>query len=144
MGHGGGGQGVGAIIQQLFDNRLLIDREVVHNPDGTIVTRTTSDDETSASLLQTHVETMQDRAEENLQVRRWDPFFVELFDRHDQVKVDVKNLDNGVEVLLSASTECGQALIEDHTAVVSLFVKTGREEGEKAHPSWPGGQRGRR
>lgn len=138
-GGGGGGMGMGnpnspgQLIQQLFDNHLLMDREVVYNDDGTILTRTTSEDSTVASFLQDHVAQMQGRVEEEWQVRAWDPFFVELFERHDELDVQVTNLDNGVEVFLSADTDCGQAIIEDHTAVVTLFVETGREEGRKAH-----------
>jgi len=139
-GHGGGnGAGKGdenspsVLINQLFANHEQIDREVEYNNDGTIRTITSSINSTMVSLLQDHVEQMQDRSEENMQVRAWDPFFVELFERHNELRMDVTNLDNGVEVHLSANTDCGQALIESHTAVVTLFVETGQEEGMKSH-----------
>jgi len=130
MGGGGGdGGAASAVIQELFDNHLLMDRNVTYNDDTTILTRTTSGDTNIASLLQSHVQMMQDRIADYRQVRPWDPFFVELFDRHKEVNVQVTNVTDGVEVKLSAFTDCGQALITDHTAVVSLFVETGREEG---------------
>ena len=133
MGGGNGGMGPGMLIQRLFDNHEQIDRKIEYNNDGTIRTTTTSSDSTVVSDLQDHVEQMQDLIQEDWQIRAWDPFFVELFDQHQEFSMDPTNLDNGVEVHLSAETDCGQALIESHTAVVTLFVNTGREEGMKSH-----------
>ena len=139
-GHGGGGGGGGGggdsssvLIQQLLDNHQKVDREVVRNEDGSIRTRTVSTDSDVAKDLQDHVEQMHGKVEANQQVRPWDPFFVELFDRHEEFTMDVTNIDQGVEIVMSAETDCGQALIESHAAVVTLFVETGREESSKSH-----------
>jgi len=118
---------------QLLSSHLLVDRDVAHNDDGTILARTTSDDAAVASLLQEHVHMMQARVEDSWYIRGWDPFFVELFDRHKEFDMKVTDLSNGVESFLSASTDCGQAIIENHVDVVSLFVKTGHQEAMKEH-----------
>lgn len=129
------GSSPGPIIQQLFDNHRLISRQVTHNTDGTITTYTRSNDQAVAQLLRQHVATMRDRVENNMGVRHWDDFFVELFARRAEFDLQLPDPQpgDGVEAVMSATTSCGQALIEDHAAVVTLFVETGRAEGSKSH-----------
>ena len=129
----GGGDQASAIIHRLFENHLLIDREVTHNDDGTIQTKTTSNDPSVAALLQTHVQMMHSRLKDHRIIRQCDPFFVELFDHYDEYSGLTTNVTDGVNVLLSASTTCGQALIEGHTNVVTKFVETGMAEAMKMH-----------
>ncbi|KAL3935189.1 MAG: hypothetical protein SGBAC_009245 [Bacillariaceae sp.] len=132
-GHGGEEQDNDTYVQELLDNHFKVDREVIHNNDGSITAKTFSEDAQVASWLQAHVAEMKARVDGNMYVRSWDPFFVSLVDHHDETSVELSNLSNGVQVELSASTDCGQSLIEAHTAVVSLFVETGRDESSKAH-----------
>ncbi|CAJ1946592.1 unnamed protein product [Cylindrotheca closterium] len=132
-GPGGGGQDNEIYVQELLDSHSMIDREVTHNDDGSITTKTFSDDAQVAGWLQVHVAEMKARVDESMDVRSWDPFFVSLVEHHEEMSVEISNLSNGVQVELSASTDCGQSLIEAHTEVVSLFVETGREESSKAH-----------
>ena len=137
MGGMGGGDQAGAVIHLLFENRQLMERSVTQNDDGTILATTTSPDASVASLLQTHVQTMRTRLEDNRVLRQCDPFFVELFESHDEYSASVTNITEGVRVLLSAYTPCGQALIEGHTAIVSKFVETGMTEAMRVHPVPP-------
>ena len=129
----GGGDQATAVIHRLFENHLLIDREVTHNDDGTIQTKTTSNDPSVAALLQTHVQMMHSRLKDHRIIRQCDPFFVELFDHYDEYSGLTTNVTDGVNVLLSASTACGQALIEGHTNVVTKFVETGMAEAMNMH-----------
>ena len=133
MGGMGGGDQASAIIHLLFENHLLMERNVAKNGDGSILTTTTSNDATVASLLREHVQTMLTRLEENRLIRQCDPFFVELFNSHDEYSALATNITEGVQVHLSASTPCGQALIEEHTSIVSKFVETGMTEAMTAH-----------
>ncbi|CAJ1946596.1 unnamed protein product [Cylindrotheca closterium] len=132
-GGGGGGGGSEAYVQELLDNHELVDREVFHHDDGSITTKTFSDDPQVAAWLQAHVASMKARVDGGMRVRNWDPFFAAMVEHHDETSVELSNLSNGVQVELSASTDCGQSLIEAHTEVVSLFVETGREEASKPH-----------
>ncbi|CAJ1920651.1 unnamed protein product [Cylindrotheca closterium] len=136
-GHGGGGGGGGqaseAYVQELLDSHFKVNREVIYHSDGSITTKTFSDDAQVAGWLQVHVAEMKARVDANMYVRSWDPFFVSMVDHHEETSVELNNLSNGIQVELSASTDCGQSLIEAHTKVVSLFVETGREESSKAH-----------
>lgn len=129
-----GGNGIGGgMIGQLFDNRVHMNRTVEFYDNGTIVALTESEIPEVATLLQNHLAHMQYRVQNGIQARNWDPFFVAWFDKYTEFTVDVVNTTSGVLVTMSAWTPCGQALLDGHTAVVDLFVATGREEGEKEH-----------
>jgi hypothetical protein len=133
-GHGPGyGKSPGRLIQLLLDNHGSMERVVTHNKDGSIVSQTTSDDPAVAAMLQEHVAMMLEMVEQDRMIRNWDPFFVALVTHSTEFETRVANIDNGVQVTESASTPCGQALIDNHTAVVSRFVKTGRTEAKKSH-----------
>lgn len=147
QGQGGGGMGgmqrqdedlsssspPGWLIQSLFDNIEYMTRNVTRYDNGTIVARTHASDPNVAAILQDHVEQMKGYVKQGWYVRRWDPFFVEIFDRHEEYTMEMERLDDGVEARLSSTSDCGQALIEAHTDVVSLFVSTGHQEAEKTH-----------
>ena len=133
-GHGPGyGKSPGRLIQLLLDNHGSMERVVTHNKDGSIVSQTTSDDPAVAAMLQEHVAMMLEMVEDERMIRNWDPFFVALVTHSTEFETRVANIDNGVQVTESASTPCGQALIDNHTAVVSLFVNTGHTEAAKSH-----------
>jgi len=119
-------------IQNLVNNRDKIARDVSTNG-NLITTQTTSTDATVAGWLQEHVAFMKSRVEANQQVRAWDPFFVALFEHRNEWDGVLTNLDSGVKVDLSASTECGQDLIEGHTALVSRFISVGQAEVQASH-----------
>ena len=131
----------GKTIQDLLDNHDKIVREVTNHADSTITTKTYSSDSTVGGWLQDHVATMKSRVEAGQPVRSWDPFFVALIDHRKEWDAKVSKITNGVKVEMSASTDCGQDLIEGHTEVVSLFVSTGRKEAGQSHdaPSSCGG-----
>ena len=117
----------------LLENHFLVGRNVTFLPDGSIQSHTYAEDPVVIQTLQDHVKLFKDRLHEHLPVRPWDPIFVELSNRVHELDMVVENRTDGVEVLLFAWTPCGQALIEAHSQVVSLFVETGNVEGNKAH-----------
>jgi len=114
--HGGGwgwddgGGGGNAYIQDLLDNYDKINRDVTKQADGTIETHTYSSDPVVTRWLQQHVAIMVPRATNGQPVRNWDPFFEELVKRRSEFETVSHNSANGVEVTLSATTACGQAI----------------------------------
>lgn len=109
-------------IDALFDNRNEIDRVVETTAIGVVAT-TTSTNQDVVSLIQTHVNDM-----ENLQfpIRQGDPLFAALFENIEQTNLAVEYiLDSGVRVEHTGTTDCGVELVKDHAAQVSRFVDTG-------------------
>ena len=113
--------GFGMIINQLFNNRLLIERNVQTVYNG-VITTTTSEAETVIDLIQTHVQQM---ANLNGPIRQGDPLFASLFRNIQQTVLDVEYIENGVRVSNTGTTDCGVALVQAHAAQVSRFVQTG-------------------
>ena len=114
-------QGPDDTIDELFNHRFDIHREILTLSDGVIAT-TTSDDQDVVTLIHTHVRDM-----ENLDtpIRQGDPLFASLFQNIDQTVLQVEYLDSGVRVTHTGITDCGAALVQDHAAQVSSFVDTG-------------------
>ena len=114
-------QGISETIDDLFENRVDIDRTVENIEDGVVAT-TTSSNPAVAVLIKTHVTDMK-----NLEspVRQGDPFFVALFENIEDISLDVTYIDDGVRVTHIGATDCARELTRDHAAQVSYWLETG-------------------
>jgi hypothetical protein len=140
----GGGDGFTSseqqTIQNLFDNRELIDRNVTELYDEEtrdllgIHSVTTSADEAVASQLQKHVTEMKKLVhEDGRNVRTWDPLFLELLGHRMETVTTINNLTNGVDVELLGEDKCAAYLVSAHASTVSQFVDNGRQEARQSH-----------
>lgn len=142
MGQGGPGRGMRSdptfaddreTFHDLLGDHDKVERTVTPLPNG-VRTRTTSEDPELAAKISEHVAAMYARMKENRPVRRWDPLFAALFDKADQVEIDVKPIDGGVEVTETSADPETAALIRAHAETVSRFVEHGFAEAQRAHP----------
>lgn len=131
-GMGGRGAGMGPshreAIQNLMQNREQIDRVVNETSKG-VVTTTTSNDPKVAEWIVRHVNEMKGRMDSGQPVRRWDPLFAAIFENHEKITLNVKELvkENGDMEGIQVE-ECGGgdsfsvALIQAHAKAVTGFL----------------------
>jgi hypothetical protein len=119
-------------IQNLLQNRGLIQRDVKVTDTG-VETTTVSLDTTVAGWIQVHVEQMRHRLLQDCPIRRWDPLFASIFANHENLTLDVTNQTDGVLVVESGDTQCAVSLIHSHANVVSNFLAYGHDEVMQSH-----------
>jgi hypothetical protein len=140
---GGGGSGMSGsaheVIQSLFDNHDLINREV-HETDTGVEAYTYSDDFEVAGWLQEHVQQMKELMESGGRIRGWDDLFALAAEYHDLNQLSIQKEANGVRVVHAVNDNvdgdarvCITDLIHEHAGVVSNFVKKGKEEAMLNH-----------
>jgi hypothetical protein len=131
---GTGMRQVMAVFHQLLTDHARIKRDVRDVPGG-VVTVTTSDDPAVATLIRTHVAQMKERVERGQPVRRWDPLFVELFRRADQIVMKVEDVPGGVRVTETSDDPQVTLLIRQHARRgVSEFVARGFDRAHEPTP----------
>lgn len=122
------------VIRDLLTNHEEIVRRVEDLPDG-IRSQTTSRDPDIAKLIGTHVRQMRERVENGEPIRQMDPLFREIFEHHETIEMQVKDIDGGVEVVETSSEPQVAALIRQHAhRAVSEFVATGMERAMRPTP----------
>lgn len=122
-----GADGHHDVIQTLVDGHAAITRRVVDRPDG-IESWTESDDPEMAALIRTHVRQMEARLRAGQPVRRWDPLFAALFERHDAITMTMTDTERGIHVVETSADPEVVALIRQHAhRAVSEFVAGGRD-----------------
>ena len=137
--HGGGRHGDPShqadreIFHFLLEHRADIRRTVTPLPNG-VETLTESDDPTVVAKLQTHVQAMARRVEEQRPIHRRDPLFAEIFRHADKIKMQLTPTPQGLKVLETSDDPYVVQLIQAHAEVVNLFVKNGWSEMRKDHP----------
>lgn len=118
----------------LLSNNGSIERSVTELPNG-VRTITTSDDVEVAAQIRTHVAAMYRRMKERKPVRRWDPLFAALFDKADQISLEITEIPGGIEVTETSTDAEAIALIQAHAKVVTGFAAKGFAEAQVAHPT---------
>jgi hypothetical protein len=108
----------------LIDAHDDIERVVEEIPGGVKTTTTTTEPEL-VPMLQRHVAEMASLIESGGRIRNWDPLFAELFDRRDEIRITIHELDNGVEVVETSDDEGVVKLIRAHARKVDEFVAVG-------------------
>jgi hypothetical protein len=82
---------------------------------------------------------MSRRIEQERPIRQWDPAFREVFAQARWIKLEIRDIEGGVEVLETSQVPAAVAAIRAHAKRVDTFVKDGHAA---ARPPWAG--RGRR
>ena len=121
-------------IQTLLAEHGKIRRQV-ELIEGGVQTVTTSEDPDVAATLREHVGQMQARMEAGNGVRHWDPLFVEIFARHDQIRMVVEEVPGGVRVRETSDAPEVASLIRQHAIRgVSEFVERGFDRAHETTP----------
>jgi hypothetical protein len=141
---GGGGRGRGGgppdehftadreAFHFLLSNHRQIQRQVTLREDG-VETVTTSGNPAVAAQIQEHTAAMHRRLEEGRPIRRRDPLFDELFRHHAKIRMKVRKLEEGVQVVETSPDPYVVKLLHAHAEVVSGFVKRGFDEARRDH-----------
>lgn len=119
-------------IHELLSAHTKIKREVKVTDDGYTAT-TTSEDKEVIKALQRHVGQMEARMKKGLMVRRWDPAYAEFVNHYDDIKITIKDIDNGVSVVAKGTTEDAKTVARNHAGIITKFVANGFDEAHKAH-----------
>jgi hypothetical protein len=120
-------------IHTLFSNHKKIRREVTETEHG-YTALTESDDPAVAAALKKHVRQMEDRLEQGLMVRRWDPAFEEYVRHYKDMDTDFEKTDKGVRMTVKGRTPDAAKVARNHAKVVSAFVANGMDEHDVQHP----------
>lgn len=121
---GGPGRPEIARVHELLDSREGIQRRVEQIPGG-VRTTTTVDDPETLELLRTHVRDMETMIREGGHIRRWDPLYAELLDQRERIRMEVRDIENGVEVTETSDDPWVRDLIRAHATKVVEFVYRG-------------------
>jgi len=134
---GGPNQPVMENAHFLIDNHQHLQRTVEEVPGG-VRTRTIADDPALIDRLREHVLEMADLLAGGGRIRNWDPLFSEIFDHRDAIKIEIRDIANGVEVIETSEQEQVVALIRAHARKVEEFVARGRAACHEETPLPPG------
>lgn len=118
----------------LIEHRESIHRTVTNLPNG-VETVTESDDPNVASMIQTHVEAMYDRMENENPIRMRDPIFRAIFANATKINLEIEHTESGVRVIETSDDAYAAKLVQEHAKVVSLWIKNGYSELPKNHPA---------
>lgn len=117
----------------LIDNHQHLKRTVEEIPQG-VRTRTLADDPELTERLREHVREMAALLDQEGSVRKWDPLFREIFDHRDAITIEIRDIEDGVEVVETSEDEQVVALIRAHARKVEEFVARGREACHEETP----------
>lgn len=126
-------------ISALLSGHASVTRKVEEIPGGVKTTTTTSKPEL-VDTLRSHVRQMARHVEEQRPVRMWDPVFRDVFAHAPEIKLEVRDIEGGVEVIEKSDDPEATAAIRAHAKKVDSFVSGGHNA---ARPPWAGGGRGR-
>ena len=115
-----------AKIHDLLDARQGIQRRVEQIPDGVRTTTITEDPET-LELLRSHVRDMENMIRDGGHIRRWDPLYAKLLEQSEHIRMEVREIENGVEVTETSDDPWVRELIRAHATKVVEFVYRGWE-----------------
>ncbi len=108
----------------LVFNHTAVSRSVTLLPNG-VRTTTTTTDAALLPILRKHPRQMGDLYREGGMVRGWDPVFRELAYVADKTSMTVKDIEGGVEVLLTSEDAEVVRLIQAHANKVTDMAKRG-------------------
>jgi hypothetical protein len=130
---GMGNMGVMRNAHTLVFNNGSLKREITDIPGG-VRTVTTTTDPDLLETLRKHPREMDAHLSAGGHVRMWDPLFAELAKYHDKIKMEFKNLDNGIQVTSTSEDPEVVKLIRAHARKVSEFVARGRAAMHESTP----------
>jgi hypothetical protein len=121
-------------IHKLFDNHAKVKRTVTLTETGYIAV-TESDDPQIAKTLRSHVGQMQDRLDDGLFVRRWDPAYEEMVRHYKDLSLKVEPTEKGLRVVMTGKTADAIKIAQNHAQIVSKFAEKGWTEHDVKHPA---------
>jgi len=124
-GHAGRG-GMMQSAHELIANHKKITR-TFEEIDGGVKSLTVTSDPALVATLREHVRQMSALLESGGGVRHWDPLFAEVARHSDKIKMEYKDIENGIEVIETSKDPEVAKLIRAHAAKVSEFVSRGHE-----------------
>lgn len=126
-----------ALFSHLLEQHHQLHRTTELLPNG-IRSITTADTAELATVLQQHVAGMEKRFGMGRAIRSWDPLFAALFEYRDQIEMEYRNVDMGVEAILTADNPKLVALIQCHDQTLHQFVDYGYQHSgdESPMPDW--------
>ncbi|MCE7973282.1 MAG: hypothetical protein DYG92_03005 [Leptolyngbya sp. PLA1] len=116
------------VWHELLDQHAKIRRVVRHSPTA-IETLTESDDPAVAAKIIDHAKAMHARMSSGKRVRAWDPVFVDLFNNHKLVRIDLTPTDKGVKIVETSDDPATLLLMRAHSRGVSDMIRTGSAAG---------------
>ncbi len=122
-----------ALFSKLLEEHQQLKRSTTKLSNG-ICSQTTSDNPDLARIIQEHVEGMEKRFGMGRAIRSWDPLFAALFEYKDQIKMEYRNIENGVEAILTSKDPKIIELIHCHDLTLHGFVDQGFDAGGKESP----------
>ena len=93
-------------------------------PEG-VRTITLTSDPDLLKVLRRHPREIRQYLEDGGRVRMWDPLFVEMIQQKDHIQMEVQEIQNGVEVTLTADHPEVVSLVRAHAAKVTDMVQRG-------------------
>lgn len=133
-GRGGGFRPDMTTIHAMFAAKEKITRTVKPLPTGAVAI-TESDDEEIASLIQEHVPAMESRVLEDspLPPMTFHPIFQALIKNSDKYTLEYEDTDKGIKVTYKATDPFVIMLVQEHSKLVSRFLKNGMSEIHKPY-----------
>lgn len=130
---GGPRGGVMHTAMTLVHNRGTIKRTVEEIPGG-IRSVTTASDPSMVETVRRHVREMAALLDRGGHIRRWDPLFAEIAAQGEKIKIEYKDIDNGIEVVETSDDPEVAKLIVAHAYKVNEFVARGMEAFHESTP----------
>jgi 1,4-alpha-glucan branching enzyme len=126
-----------ALFSELLEKHQQIQRQTQRIENGIRAT-TTARNAALGKVLQEHVIGMEKRFGMGRAIRSWDPLFAALFEYKEQIQMQYKLIENGVEATLTSEDPKMVELIHAHDLTLHGFVDQGFEAGgrESPKPSW--------
>lgn len=126
-----------ALFAELLEKHGQLKRQTEIVANGIRSTTTAATPEL-VTILQAHVVGMKERFGMDRAIRSWDPLFAALFEYRDEIKMEYRNIENGVEAILTTENPKLIELIQCHDATLHGFVDRGFDAGgeESPKPSW--------
>jgi len=121
-------------IHALFNSHDQVQRELKLTEDG-YEAITESTNRQMATVLQDHVQQMQERLDSGLAARRWDPAFAEYRAYYDEFDFKVQTTESGVKVTAVGRTPEGVKVAQNHAKVIDELVNDGWKAHDRAHPA---------
>lgn len=121
-------------IHDLLVQHEKIQRAVEDIPGGVRAVTTSADPEV-ANQIRAHVWQMKGRIEQGRPIRMMDPLFREIFRRHEQIKLEVVEVQGGAQVTETSDDPQVVLLIRQHARrAVSEFVAGGMRRAMRPTP----------
>ena len=126
-----------ALFAELLEQYAQLKRQTEPLING-ILARTTSDNPQLVQVLIAHVEGMEKRFAAGRAIRSWDPLFAALFEFREQIQMDYRAIENGVEARITSDDPKLVELIHAHDQTLHQFVDYGYEKSgqQSPKPDW--------